>query len=134
SRFRVRVGQILCFVLRRLTGVSIGFSWRRAAASAKTRALDGAVRIGKTPASKQEPKARHIMPAERPDSAAEAAPRTTIAQAASLLAGRDPNIPADFLSALYQRAGAEDLLRYAADDLDAIAGDSFRCLTQRTAL
>src|SRR4029079_2955427 len=104
SPLRRNVRQNLCVVLQRLTGVSIGFSWRRAAASAKTRALDGAVRIGKTPASKQEPKARHIMPVERPDSAEEAAARTTIAQAASLLAGRDPNIPADFLSALYQRA------------------------------
>src|SRR5690242_13008642 len=73
------------------------------------------------------------MPVERPDSAEEAAARTTVAQAASLLAGRNADIPQDFLAALYQRAGAEDLLRYSADDLAAIGADSFRFLSERKA-
>jgi glutamate dehydrogenase len=71
------------------------------------------------------------MPAERPDSAEQAAARALIAQAGSLLAGRRPDAPKEFLAQLFARAVPEDLLRFAADDLALIAAGSFAFLGER---
>jgi glutamate dehydrogenase len=71
------------------------------------------------------------MSPDRPDSAEEAAARAMIAQATSLLAGRHGEIPVGFLAKLYERAVAEDLLRYSAEDLAQLAAGSFRFLSDR---
>ena len=71
------------------------------------------------------------MSPDRPDSAEEAAARAMIAQATSLLAGRHGEVPVGFLARLYERAVAEDLLRYTAEDLATFAAGAFQFLTDR---
>jgi glutamate dehydrogenase len=71
------------------------------------------------------------MSPDRPDSAEEAAARAMIAQATSLLTARNAEAPQNFIARLYDRAFAEDLLRYTADDLAQFAADSFRFLSNR---
>jgi glutamate dehydrogenase len=71
------------------------------------------------------------MPADYPDSAEQVAARDLIAHAATLLAAQRKDAPAGFLSHLFDRAVPEDLLRYAADDLAAIAARSLDFLKDR---
>jgi glutamate dehydrogenase len=68
-------------------------------------------------------------PATEEDSATAA----LIGAATALLARRSPDIPTEFLAELFGQAVAEDMERYGAEELAAIAGQSWSLLAERTA-
>ena len=71
------------------------------------------------------------MAAEFPASEHETAARAVIEQAGAALAARRNDIPASFVTQLYGRAVADDVLRYAAPDLADLAERAFDFLKDR---
>ncbi|MGB6877534.1 MAG: hypothetical protein WBD87_16030, partial [Candidatus Acidiferrales bacterium] len=70
-----------------------------------------------------------VQESPRIDSQADA--QSLIDAAGALLALRQPGIPRDFLSALFGLAVPEDLERYSAEQIAAIADDAWSFLAQR---
>jgi len=66
-----------------------------------------------------------------PHGAADRAGVARIDAAAALLAKRKPDIPADFLAGLFGLAVPEDLARYGADELAALAEQAWAFLAER---
>jgi glutamate dehydrogenase len=73
------------------------------------------------------------MTVELAASQEENAARSTLAQAATALAGRRGDIPANFVALLYGRTVPEDVLRYGAADLAVLAERAFDFLAERQA-
>ena len=71
------------------------------------------------------------MPAERPGNEEERAARALIEQAGKALSRRRPEIPASFVAQLYGRSVPEDLVRYGADDLSALAEHAYEFMSAR---
>ena len=71
------------------------------------------------------------MPAERPGNEEERAARALIEQAGKTLSRRRPEIPASFVVQLYGRSVPEDLTRYGADDLAALAEHAYEFMSVR---
>jgi glutamate dehydrogenase len=71
------------------------------------------------------------MAAEFPASERETAARAVIEQAGAALAARRSDIPATFVTQLYGRAVADDVLHYAAPDLADLAERAFDFLKDR---
>jgi glutamate dehydrogenase len=70
---------------------------------------------------------------DNPRPAADGASPALLEAAAALLAKRRPDIPADFIAELFGLAVPEDLERYGAEELAAIAAQSWLLLAERTA-
>jgi glutamate dehydrogenase len=68
-----------------------------------------------------------------PGAVQEGAGSKLIAAAVAVLAARKPDIPADFLDALFSHAVPEDLARYQAHELALVAADAWSFLAQRKA-
>ena len=73
------------------------------------------------------------MPAELSGNEEERAARALIEQAAKTLRRSRPEIPAVFVAQLYSRSVPEDLVRYGADDLAALAEHAYEFMTKREA-
>ena len=71
------------------------------------------------------------MPAERPGNQEEHAARALIEQAGKALSRGRPEIPASFVAQLYGRSVPEDLVRYGADDLAALAEHAYEFMSTR---
>src|SRR5215510_8975880 len=68
------------------------------------------------------------LPAREEDSAA----RGLIEEASAALARRHPDVPRTFVAQLYDRSVPEDVLRYGAEDLAALAERAYDVMAQRT--
>ena len=73
------------------------------------------------------------MAVELPGSEEEGAARAAIAQAAAALAERRNDVPATFIAQLFARTVPEDVVRYAAADLAALAERAYDFLRERPA-
>ncbi len=65
------------------------------------------------------------MASELPDSEEEGLAHASLAQAGAALHGRRPDIPAGFVAHLYARTVPEDVVRYDAVELAALAERAF---------
>ena len=65
------------------------------------------------------------MPVELPANEEDRAARALIEQAGKALSRRRPEISASFVAQLYGRSVPEDLVRYGADDLAALAEHAY---------
>ena len=71
------------------------------------------------------------MPVELPGNEEERAARALIEQAGKALGRRRPEIPATFVAQLYGRSVPEDLVRYGADDIAALAEHAYEFIVER---
>ena len=71
------------------------------------------------------------MPADLPGNEEERAARALIEQAGKALSRRRPEIPATFVAQVYGRSVPEDLVRYGADDLSALAEHAYEFMLER---
>jgi glutamate dehydrogenase len=71
------------------------------------------------------------MAIDLPASEAERAARGLIEQASTALAKRRRDIPATFIAKLYARSVPEDMVRYGAEDIAALAERAYDFLAER---